>query len=290
MNLSAIKPYLQFSRTQRIGLLFLLAFIVVFQMLYFFVDFAPMKSTTAAKQQWLSVQKPTNSKSLNNEETHKIYPYNPNFITDFKGYKLGMSVAEIDRLLAYRKTNRYVNSPQEFQQVTGVSDSLLAVMVPYFKFPDWVKNKKQYASYQKPVFEKKESKVQLDINLATQEDLKKVYGIGDGLSERILKEKEKLGGFVNMDQMKDVWGLSPEVVENLQKGFKVASLPAVKKIKINDASLQELLKFPYFRYALSKSIITYRSMNGPIKSPVDLINISGFPLDKVEIIALYLEF
>jgi hypothetical protein len=27
----------------------------------------------------------------------KVYPFNPNFITDFKGYKLGMSVQEIDR-------------------------------------------------------------------------------------------------------------------------------------------------------------------------------------------------
>jgi hypothetical protein len=28
----------------------------------------------------------------------KVYPFNPNFITDYKGYKLGMSVQEIDRL------------------------------------------------------------------------------------------------------------------------------------------------------------------------------------------------
>jgi hypothetical protein len=61
----------------------------------------------------------------------KIYPFNPNFITDFKGYKLGMSVTEIDRLLAFRKTNRYVNSAAEFQQVTQVSDSLLAQIAPF---------------------------------------------------------------------------------------------------------------------------------------------------------------
>jgi hypothetical protein len=53
-----------------------------------------------------------------------LYPFNPNFITDFKGYKLGMSVQEID-LLEYRKGNKYVNSPKEFQAVTQVSDSLL---------------------------------------------------------------------------------------------------------------------------------------------------------------------
>jgi DNA uptake protein ComE-like DNA-binding protein len=44
-----------------------------------------------------------------------------------------------------------------------------------------------------------------DINSATQEDLMKVYGIGQVLSERILKMKEAVGGIVSMDQMHDVW-------------------------------------------------------------------------------------
>jgi hypothetical protein len=48
-----------------------------------------------------------------------------------------MSVQEID-LMEYRKGNKYVNSPKEFQAVTQVSDSLLNVS-PYFKFPDWEK-------------------------------------------------------------------------------------------------------------------------------------------------------
>lgn len=50
-----------------------------------------------------------------------------------------MSVEQIDRLLAYRKQGKFANSPKEFQQVTGISDSLLNAISPYFKFPDWVK-------------------------------------------------------------------------------------------------------------------------------------------------------
>jgi len=54
-----------------------------------------------------------------------------------------MTTQEIDRLLAFRKTNRYVNSPQEFQAVTHISDSLMRVISPYFKFPNWINNKKE---------------------------------------------------------------------------------------------------------------------------------------------------
>ena len=63
--------------------------------------------------------------SLQHHKKYEIQPFNPNFITDYKGYVLGMSIEEIDRLHAFRKTNKYVNSAKEFQQVTQVSDSFL---------------------------------------------------------------------------------------------------------------------------------------------------------------------
>jgi DNA uptake protein ComE-like DNA-binding protein len=293
MSLSKIKTYFQYTASQRAGIFLLLTLIIGFQFLYFFVDFTSIETdkNSTEKQQWLSLQTEIDAAKQDTElDSPKMYPFNPNFITDFKGYKLGMSTQEIDRLLAFRKTNKYVNSAQEFQAVTKVSDSLLNVISPYFKFPDWVNNKKEFKSYSKQNFQKKESLVVLDINQATQDDLKKVYGIGDGLSERILNEREKLGAFVSMEQMNDVWGLSPEVIAKLNEHFKVKTVPNIKKININTATIKELMQFSYFKYPLAKSIITYRSMNGGIKNGEDLPKIKGFPVEKSNIIVLYLEF
>jgi len=293
MSLSTIKTYFQYTASQRAGIFLLLTLIIGFQFLYFFVDFTSIETdkNSTEKQQWLSLQTEIDAAKQDTElDSPKIYPFNPNFITDFKGYKLGMSTQEIDRLLAFRKTNKYVNSAHEFQAVTKVSDSLLHIISPYFKFPDWVNNKKEFKSYSKQNFQKKESLVVLDINQATQDDLKKVYGIGDGLSERILNEREKLGAFVSMEQMNDVWGLSPEVIEKLNQHFKVKTVPNIKKININTATIKELMQFSYFKYPLAKSIITYRSMNGGIKNGEDLPKIKGFPVEKSNIIVLYLEF
>lgn len=260
-------------------------------MFYFFNRFTFAESNDAAKQKWIALQ--SEFDSLKNEKKNhvsKVYPFNPNFINDFKGYRLGMSVEEIDRLISFRKTNRYVNSAEEFQQVTKVSDSLLRTISPYFKFPDWIKSKKnkQYIDYSKS--DKKTEIVLIDINEATQEDLIKVYGIGPALSERILKEKIKFGAFMSMDQMQDIWGLSPEVIGNLNKHFKVKNIPNIKKININNASIKELTQFPYFRYSLAKEIVIYRSMNGGIKTADDLIKIKNFPIEKTNIIEKYLEY
>lgn len=294
MDFKKIAGYFKFTKSQRTGILLLFAIIVVFQLIYFFVNVDSVENDSPEKQKWLSVQTEIDSlHQANSKIVSKTYPYNPNFITDYKGYRLGMSVEEIDRLLAFRKENKYVNSAREFQDVTKISDSLLNVIAPNFKFPDWVKNKEVYkknVSYEERPFVEKKKIVLIDINKATQEDLIKIYGIGEVISLRVLRLKESLGEFVSMEQMNDVWGLSPEVIDNLNAHFKVFAFPNIKKVDINNGSIKEIAQFPYFKYGLAKQIVTYRSMNGDIRNIEDLAKINGFPVEKVKIIELYLTF
>ena len=265
--------------------------IILVQGIYFFSDFSTKETIEKEQSKWLALQSSIDSLKLNNKNYKPtIYPFNPNFITDFKGYKLGMSTEEIDRLLAYRKQNKFVNSAEEFQAVTKVSDSLLKEISPYFKFPDWVNNKKEnFQTLAKKDFSKPEKITVLDINKATKEDLMKVNGIGDKISDRILEQKEKYGAFVSIEQMDDIWGLSPEVIEKLKNSFVVKSTSNCKKININNASVKELAQFPFFKYQLAKDIVIYRTMNGEITIE-DLSKIKGFPVEKIKIIGLYLEF
>lgn len=295
MKSKSLSSYFLFTKEQRLGIVVLFTIILSLQLLLYFVDFSSEEKTNSKKEKWLSLQTSIDAKAhLPRLVSSQIYPFNPNFITDFKGYKLGMTVEQIDKLHAYRKLNKYVNSAAEFQQITGVSDSLLNAMSPYFKFPDWVTNKKSPAksawidySKQPPKQEVKITKI--DINRATKDDLMKIYGIGDAISERILKQKASYSAFVSMAQMEDVWGLSPEVIEKLNQNFAIIENPNPKKININNASIKELGQFPYFRYPISKNIVTFRSMNGDLTIE-DLTNIKDFPDDKIKIIALYLEF
>lgn len=291
-----IKSFLKFSKSQQIGVVALFGIIILSQILYFFIDFMPTETINPEKEKWLSLS--DNIESLKEENPtykYKIYPFNPNFITDFKGYKLGMTTAQIDRLLAFRKTGKFANSPKEFQAVTQISDSLLNAISPYFKFPDWVNNKSEnnYQDYKNENYKKfpeKEKLIIKDINLATKEDLMKISGIGDAISDRILGQKLNFKAFVSMEQMNEIYGLSPEVLQKLNDNFQVLSQPNLEKVDINNASIKELTKFPYFKYQIAKNIVTYRSMNGEIKNIAELSEIKDFPVDKIKIIALYLQF
>lgn len=289
-----LKSYFLFSNEHRSGIFLLFIIIILVQLGYFFLkDIVINNDTNSNDKAWLLVQNEIDSlKNIQYTKKDTIYPFNPNYITDYKGYKLGMSIEQIDRLLVYRKAGKFVNSAQEFQQVTRVSDDLLAKISPYFKFPDWVSNKSKTKEqkFYKYSAKEKEKIVKKDINSASREDLIAVYGIGEKLADKILIEKEKFGAFVSMDQFQFIWGISPEAIEDLNKRFFVNNLSAINKIAINDLSQKELAKFPYFNYSLAKEIVVYRSMNGGIKNFDDLTKIKGMPNEKIKIIALYLEF
>lgn len=292
--MNKIKSYFMFSREHRSGIFLLFAIIILVQLSYFlFKDNFRSTKNNPEDKAWLLVQNEIDSlKNIQSTKKDSIYPFNPNYITDYKGYKLGMTIQEIDRLHAFRKTGKFVNSAEDFQQVTKVSNAFLSKISPYFKFPDWVKNKTNVASekFHKFLPKEKEKIIQKDINTATREDLIAVYGIGEKLADKILLEKEKLGCFVSMEQFQFMWGISPEALADLEKRFTVKTQNGLSKIAINDLSQKELAKFPYFNYALAKEIVIYRTMNNGIKNIDDLTKIKGMPNEKIKIIALYLDF
>ena len=203
-----MKSHFQFSNKQRSGIFLLLALIIVAQCIYSFIDFS--KDEIPVNQEELNVfRNELDSLRLVEIENNKpkIYPFNPNFITDYKGYTLGMTNEEIDRLLNFRKQNNWINSVKQFQKVTQVSDSLLHKISPFFKFPDWVTNPNR-ASKNYPVdnFSEKDSwrkgksysnspkpfEQKIDLNKATASQLQRVYGIGEAYSKRIIKYRCKL--------------------------------------------------------------------------------------------------
>jgi DNA uptake protein ComE-like DNA-binding protein len=291
---------LRFSKGHYFGIAILICSIGLLQLFIYW--FNNQKNTTSLdltqeEKNWLLAQNEIDSiKEVNQENSNKIYPFNPNFISDYKGYKLGMSETQIDILHQFRKQNKYVNSNAEFQKLTGVSNEWMKQYAPYFKFPDWVTNKtsKNYQSkyentYQK--FDKKETKIVVqDLNTADQVELEKVYMIGEKLALKIISERERFGNFVSMEQLGFIWGISPEALADLNKKFQIKSSENLKKININTSTIKELQQFPYFNYTIAKNIVTFRSMNGDFKSSEDLTNVKQFPLEKLKIIALYLEF
>ena len=294
--MNIFKSHFWYHKSQRNGIFILILLIVIFQFIIVFVDFYSEEKVNIDTPKVIAFHHQIDSlRKINLENKRlKIFPFNPNYITDYKGAQLGMSLVEIDKLLAYRKTGKFINSRKEFQKVTTISDALLNSISPYFKFPNWVVERNQNmqlsTSRDTRLFAKKSKYIltSTDINLAVKEDLKTINGIGEKLSERIIKYRSKLQGFSTLNQLYEVWGLDTEVVDKLLLVFKVINLPNIKKINVNTVSFRELLKNPYLDYELCKKIFEYKDEVAELQDISELKNIIDFPLELYDRIVLYL--
>lgn len=268
----------------------MLIFIIFLQGIFFFGDFSSDENSAVSQTEILAFQEEMDSlKNVASAKSiRKIYPFNPNFITDFKGHQLGMSTDEIDKLLAFRAQGKFINSTKQFQEVTGINDSLLAVISPYFKFPDWITSQRN-SEKQSANNKIDKSIVKKDINTASAKDLTIVNGIGEKLAKRIIDYRTKLQGFSYNDQIFEVWALDKEVAAKVLQHFEITKPPTIQKINVNTATFKEVLAIVYLDYELTKKIFNYKKQVAEIQSIEELKKIDGFPLEKFNRIALYLE-
>ncbi|WP_420321893.1 ComEA family DNA-binding protein [Flagellimonas sp.] len=285
--MTKIKSHFKFNKQERSGIFFLLLFIIILQGVYFYIRARPSHLEAKVVVD-ATMQSQLDSLRLLalQKEVPKIFPFNPNYLTDYKGYALGMTADELDRLFTFRKAGKFVNSAEEFQQVTQVSDSLLKRIEPSFKFPDWVQRKKSTNTDAKIQIAKPLDVI--DLNVATAEDLRIVNGIGEKLSERIIKFRDRLGGFLVDDQLRDVYGLDPEVAKRALNRFKVIDPPSIQKININKATAEELSRLVYINGNLAKRITSYRAQHGAFDSLDELLNVATFPKERIDRFKLYL--
>lgn len=263
----------------------MLTILFLVQAAVYFIDLSDYESLESDEFQGIQAKldslKNTESKSAD----YKIFPFNPNFISDFKGYQLGLNTDQIDRLFRYRNKGKFVNSSEEFQRVTGINDSLLHLIAPYFKFPKW-SNRKSFKKKQNNI-ETFPREVQ-DLNKATIEELMSTNIIDYKMAKRIISYRNFLQGFSMNEQLYEVYYLKKETALKLMRFFKVMEIPQIKKINVNTASFKELLQLPYLDYTLTKRICQYRDENLYFKSLQELKKIDSFPMEKFDRIALYL--
>ncbi|MBU2906162.1 helix-hairpin-helix domain-containing protein [Arenibacter algicola] len=302
MNRKPFKSHFKFNKQERSGIFFLLLLIVIFQTVYFVVKSYPVTEKTNSLTLDEEYQAKIDELRSRNQKKDSVtvYPFNPNFITDYKGYILGMSTEEIDRLYVFRAKNQFVNSGKEFQKVTLISDSLLESLRPYFKFPEWTRrgSVESVDGSRSPSFKSlkavsvpdtiKKAKIK-DLNNATAEELRSINGIGDKLSQRIVKFRDLLGGFLVEEQLGHVYGLQPEVVKRILNDYGILESPDITKININQVSSRDISKLVYIKYEVAARIVAFREANGGITSFDELMEIEDFPSEKLDIIKLYLQ-
>ena len=120
-------------------------------------------------------------------------------------------------------------------------------------------------------------------------ELQIVPGIGQTLAGRIVKYRENLGGFNQKEQLLEVYGIQPEVMDRVFDYFEFQ--PNIyRKIKINEADVATLANHPYLNFGTAKVIVAYREQHGNYDKSEDLLKIRIFNQDWLDRIQPYLQF
>lgn len=201
--------------------------------------------------------------------------YEANRINEYRGYLLGIPPTALDRLYAFREQGGTLDNLETFSRVSGLADSTVSRLAPYLRFP---------RTKSPPTLRSGRT----DLNRVTAVELEAVRGIGPVLSRRIVKFREALGGFLHESQLLDVYGLEASVAREVSRAFPLGDPPPIQKILLNEATAEELASLVYLNRTLAAAIVSRRDRQGPYSSLEELLQVPGFPADKIERIALYL--
>ncbi|MZP55518.1 MAG: hypothetical protein GT600_08730 [Bacteroidales bacterium] len=129
----------------------------------------------------------------------------------------------------------------------------------------------------------------LELNSCDSASLESLPGLGPVLSSRIIKYRNLLGGFVSVEQLREVYGLSEETYKLVSVMLKADS-GLVRKIPVNSADYRQLIRLPYFERSEVSSILKYRELMKKVESIGELVENKIITPEKAKKIGPYLSF
>lgn len=109
----------------------------------------------------------------------------------------------------------------------------------------------------------------VDLNRGDTLDFQELRGIGPAYARRIVAYRERLGGFVDKAQLLEVWGVDSALYDRIAPSLELKPGP-VRRLHINQLSVQELKQHPYLDYYQAKEIVRHRERYGAFQTPSDL--------------------
>ncbi|MBO5844379.1 MAG: helix-hairpin-helix domain-containing protein [Bacteroidales bacterium] len=99
--------------------------------------------------------------------------------------------------------------------------------------------------------------VYLDLNASDTLDLQEVRGVGKVRARNIYKYGQKLGGYISVNQLKEVYSIDSATFEQIKPHF-YAGKTEIRKVNINSDDPKYLARHPYIDFALAKALIRFR--------------------------------
>lgn len=272
-----IQDYFSFTKNERIGLVVLISLILIllaFNRIIFYFE-TPGRIDQERYEELMAMLE---KKSRVETKSEYLFVFDPNKIDSLQLDSLLLPMRVKYNLLKYRVKGGFFYKPEDFKKLYGMNDSIYASIKNYIQIeqePPRVKEvhvvykANTYTSAEETIGGRDEKNVvrgrtvirKIEMNSATADELEKLHGIGPVLSKRIIKYRNLLGGFSELKQLHEVYGLKPETIEKILP-YLILEDTLINKINVNFAEAGELAKHPYISWDLANKIVKFRSVEG----------------------------
>ncbi len=211
--------------------------------------------------------------------------FDPNHSSEEAMILAGVPAAVSKRIIKFRNKGGVFKRKEDLQKIYGLPAHTYQKLFPYIRL-----NTASVASRQpaQRSFRSSSPLPSFDLNTADSSDFESLKGIGPVLASRIIKYRNKLGGFVHLQQLEEVYGLDSMIVELLNTRSYIAPGFVPDKININTLEEESFQGHPYLDKKSARWISRYRSQHGAFNSPEQLRNIKTLTEEKLQKIFPYL--
>lgn len=204
----------------------------------------------------------------------ELAPFDPNTLDSVSWLEMGMKPYQVKSIRRFIRRGGRFAKPEDLRKMWVLDSVVVKQLLPYVVLDSL------------PA-EPKELLVRININRADSADLVQIKGLGGVYARRIIQHRRKLRGFVNLSQLLEVYGVDSARYEAWIP-FMECNPKEVKKLDINQATVDELGRHPYIGYKLAKEWVDFRSHVRPFRNLGELNELGLMDADKMAKIAPYL--
>ena len=215
-----------------------------------------------------------------------LHPFDPNRVDEQGLKKMGLPPGLAKNWGRYVEKGGRFRKTEDIRKLYGMTDAWFERLKPFAQLPVRADTSPNLARTAPPLPQKRPCRP-LSINTADSAAWELLPGIGATLAGRIVRFRERLGGFVQVSQVGEVYGLRDSVFQMLSPCLELSG--PVRKLQLNQAGLEELGTHPYIGYKLARAILAYRTQHGPFQAVEDLLAIPAIPPEKIPQWTPYLE-
>lgn len=238
------------------------------------------------EQKYDSIFQPNKKYAKKEAETYSLFKFDPNTADSATFVRLGLKPFIASNILKFRNKGGKFRTHESFSKVYGIYPEKYKELEPYITIAEVKQTAKDSLKTIKPI---KIKNIIVELNSADTTELMKVYGLGRGYAKAIVRFRQQTGGFVRVEQLRELYGMSEDSYTKISPSCKI-NLALVKKIQVNKASVDRLNAHPYLNFYESKAIYEYRRRKGKLKNANELASISELKPETIRKIQPYFSF